>query len=201
MEARQLPPIFHKTDLMGTELHGDMLDFFLSHETEFSPARVGDNQLDTTNRVAVFRWTDDFPHLTEVKAVLDGVFPDVCEALEIPIFSASYDLQFQAHLDGGFHRPHPDHDVENVRKLAFIYYFHTQPKGFDGGQLRIYAHAANGNAWYDPMRFHTIPPTDNSVIFFPVEYYHEVLQVTSHKNRTGFDGARLSFGGWISDRG
>ena len=201
METTQLPPIYHKMDFVSGALHGAVLDFFLSHETEFIPARVGDNQLDTTNRVAASRWTDDFPQKSEWKSALDAVFPEVCEMLKLPIFSASYDLQFQAHVDGGFHRPHPDHDIENFRKLAFIYYFHTQPKGFEGGELRIYAAAKDGSPWYEPTVFHTIPPTDNSVLFFPVEYYHEVLQVTSHKNRTGFDGARLSFGGWISDRG
>ena len=191
-------PFAHIENFMQQKWQEQLLDFFVERESEFMPAQVGANQVDTEQRVAVCRYANDFPGIDEFLLVVGSRLPAICSALDIePIVQPRYDLQLQVHLHGGFHKPHPDHDSENRRKIAFVYYFCMLPKQFEGGELLIYN--TTENAGYDPSQFQRIPPTHNSIVFFPVQFFHEVTPVISHSD--GFKGARLSLGGWIIEEG
>jgi Rps23 Pro-64 3,4-dihydroxylase Tpa1-like proline 4-hydroxylase len=46
-----------------------------------------------------------------------------------------------ASTDGSYFRPHTDQGksaIDATRKLTYVYYFNREPRGFTGGDLRIY---------------------------------------------------------------
>ena len=184
----------HIENFLSTELHEGLLAFFLEHELDFPPSLVGDHSLDTQSRLAVSRTPDGFTHTDAILARITESLPSVCDALGIEAFKPTYDLHLTAHQDGGFHKPHEDKDAYGIRQISFVYYFHAEPKAFEGGNLLVYA--ADG-AWFNPDKFSRVPPLNNSIVFFPSELFHEVTPIQAIGEDQGFRSARLSFGGWI----
>jgi Rps23 Pro-64 3,4-dihydroxylase Tpa1-like proline 4-hydroxylase len=70
------------------------------------------------------------------------------------------------------------------RELTFVYYGHREPLPFTGGELRM----IDGDAA-------TIVPHQNSIVFFPSHYLHEVMPIYCPSGR--FEDSRLTFNGWL----
>ena len=78
--------------------------------------------------------------------------------------------------------------------LTFVYYFNPDPKQFTGGELRIYDGEVRDGQFDAAETFHLIEPVDNSIIFFPSFFHHEVLPV--HTEVSGLAGCRFTVNGW-----
>ena len=98
--------------------------------------------------------------------------------------------QRQAYNDGGFFRKHSDADAGGPnwqRRLSGVYYVHTQPRKFEGGDLVIYDR--RGHA-------HRVEPEHNSAVFFARDTLHEVLPVSCASR--AFEDSRFAVNIWIS---
>lgn len=63
--------------------------------------------------------------------------------------------------------------------LSAVYYFHALPKGFSGGQLRLFRFGADHTAAQSELANHVdLEPVRNSLIAFPSWAYHEVRPVS-----------------------
>jgi hypothetical protein len=109
-----------------------------------------------------------------------------------------YDLQVTCHGDGDHFTAHTDVGAEGdpKRVVSFVYYFHTEPRAFSGGGLRLFD-AAMETKRYRPDAFTRIEPVNNSIVFFPSTAPHEVERVDV-PSRSLFDG-RFSINGWINE--
>jgi len=101
-------------------------------------------------------------------------------------------LELVAHGDGDFYRRHTDirtaADDIDIRVLSGVYYFHREPKAFDGGALRLYAIG-------DDAAFVDVPPTHNSLLIFPSWAPHEVRPVRCPSG--AFMDSRFSINCWV----
>jgi len=76
------------------------------------------------------------------------------------------------------------------RVLSCVYYFHREPKAFEGGALRIHAFGSEEDA-----EFVDIEPRQNSLLVFPAWAPHEVRTVSCPSD--AFADARFSVNCWL----
>ena len=106
------------------------------------------------------------------------------------------ELNVVAHRSGDFFAPHQDTGYARAesRLVSFAYYFHQEPKGFAGGELLLYDTCiATGD--YRAAAFSRIEPVNNSLVFFPSDYCHEVLPVCAKSS--AFENTRFAVVGWL----
>ena len=108
------------------------------------------------------------------------------------------EAQITASIDGSFFGVHTDADRVKVPKryLTYVYYFNRQPKGFSGGELRIYDDVLRNNKLARGDTFQTIEPLHNRLVLFWARTMHEVMpvRVASH----AFADARFTVNGWVN---
>src|SRR6202007_2942200 len=97
--------------------------------------------------------------------------------LDTPLNDDAIECQITAHGDGGFFHAHNDSGSSTTasRRMTFVYYFHTRPGSFFGGELKLYESSVRGEVATIGPNFSLISPRDNSIIFFPSHTWHEVL--------------------------
>jgi SM-20-related protein len=101
-----------------------------------------------------------------------------------------------AHGDGAFFTEHRDTVVEGQkviirRIISAVYYFHRLPKSFSGGVLRIYPLAGREKS----DAFVDIEPVNDTLIFFPSRFPHEVLPVSCPSGQ--FEDSRFAINCWV----
>jgi len=126
-------------------------------------------------------------HLPYVMERLD-VAPFEIREIELQVTSSNDGEWFKAHRDSG-------HGPVESRELTFVYYCHREPRGFSGGELRMFGPFEDAD---DPEAQRTawsITPRENSVVFFPSHYLHEVMPVSCPSRQ--FADSRLTYNGWL----
>ena len=122
------------------------------------------------------------------------VIPDVRNQLLLPSFAISgIDSSLTAHNDGHFYKLHKDNNSIRLatREITFVYYFSREPRPFKGGELRIYYSQIKKNLF----AFKQIEPRNNSIVFFPSRYLHEILPIDCPSQN--FADSRFTINGWI----
>jgi len=126
------------------------------------------------------------------------VLPQVLDKLEMEEFViAGVETQITASNDGDFFRFHSDNASERVaaRHLTFVYFFHREPRRFEGGELRIHdARLAEGR-YISAGSYQTIVPQQNQIVFFPCELLHEIAPVRCPSR--AFADSRFTLNGWL----
>ena len=93
---------------------------------------------------------------------------------------------FCRHIDTRVHLDPKNHS--NPRILSGVYYFHTEPRGFTGGALRLYPAVST-------ERHRDIEPQANMLLVFPSWAPHEVLPVQCPSGT--LEDSRLAINCWI----
>jgi SM-20-related protein len=127
-----------------------------------------------------------------------SVLPQVLDQLEMEEFSiADVETEVTASNDGDFFHFHNDNGSDPVasRHLTFVYFFHREPRQFEGGELRIHDARLEGNGYVSEDSFQKVVPQQNQIVFFPCELLHEI---TSVKCASGlFADSRFTLNGWL----
>lgn len=106
------------------------------------------------------------------------------------------DMQLTRHGDGDHLSLHSDCGPGSPRRrLTYVYYFHRQPRGFQGGDLLMPDDDRAGSRMA-VLRYTRLRPIHNSMVLFPSERPHEVTRV-SCASPDPLDG-RLAVHGWRS---
>jgi SM-20-related protein len=136
---------------------------------------------------------------TELRAIFDPLLKPLLPQIVADLHTAPFEvgkhtLRLDATPDGGFGRMHQD--VGFGARLIYLYYFHTHPKKFTGGDLLIYDQQVNDNL---PVHdsFTTLRHMDNSLIIFEPHYFHEVTKVKALENPLNRIDSRLSVCGFV----
>jgi hypothetical protein len=106
---------------------------------------------------------------------------NILARLGIPPFDvAQYELQITRHAHGGFYAMHKDSGGENTataaRVLTYVFYFHSLPRLFTGGDLLLFDQNSEG-ARDSSLDFTRLSPQHNSIIFFASDRLHAVTRV------------------------
>ena len=123
--------------------------------------------------------------------------PSLISQLRVTPFDApNLETELVAHGDGAFYKRHvdtqtPRHpEVNGIRVLSGVYYFHAEPKAFTGGELRLYALGGKSGE-----NFVDIEPVNNSLLVFPAWAPHEVRPVSCPSKR--FIDSRFAINCWL----
>jgi SM-20-related protein len=128
--------------------------------------------------------------------LLDFV-PALIGDLRVSQFKPSgVELELVANNDGAFFKRHIDTFMGKARKssdrmLSAVYYFHTEPKAFSGGALRLYSFGSKE----DEENFVDIQPEQNTLLAFPSWAWHEVLPIRCPSRR--FSDSRFNVNCWV----
>jgi len=179
-----------------------LMRFTQEHEAEFQASEVYSasaekgviNYDHRRSRVLMELGEQEEMILARVKSVL----PAVLEKLGMDNFTITgMEAQITASNDGDFFRLHDDNGSEGVsaRHLTFVYFFHREPRQFEGGELRIHdAHLKDG-FYVSDGSYETVLPHQNRIVLFPCELQHEITPVKCPSQR--FADSRFTLNGWL----
>ncbi|WP_166142676.1 2OG-Fe(II) oxygenase [Methylosinus sp. RM1] len=178
---------------LGAARAGELMQFALAHESEFSQSRFY-----TAERAArVDTSVRDSSHLLELgplraafAASVDVVLARLTHELNVCLLSETKkEIEMVRYGDGGFFKRHADapprpdgHD--SVRVLTLVYYFHALPQRFEGGALRLSS----------PDGFADIAPVYDRLVAFASAAFHEVRPT---RCASAFADGRFSINCWV----
>jgi SM-20-related protein len=173
-----------------------LLGRVLASQAQFQPSGTHDRRVDYRRSLVM----NPPPDL--VQPVVDRVrhaMPQILPALRVPPITVGVvEAQVTASVDGSFFGVHTDADHAKVPKryLTYVYYFNRQPKGFSGGELRVYDDILRNNKLARAETFQVIEPANNRAVFFWARTMHEVLPVRVAS--AAFADARFTVNGWVN---
>lgn len=193
-----IPPYLVREGFLGSELVDKLIEFAVENEARFEDSttgNTGNEQVRPEWRVS--RLLRDFgPLKKEIKSRFKAALPEALESLGMPDFELYHvELEIVAHGNGAFYNTHIDtaidKDDESVRVLTAVYYFHANPKIFQGGNLRLLPLRRNG----DEDKYLDIEPFNDRVLFFPSWAPHRVMPVISDSKV--FRNSRFAINCWF----
>ncbi|HEV8261984.1 MAG TPA: 2OG-Fe(II) oxygenase [Burkholderiales bacterium] len=180
--------------LSGSEVAW-LMELAFAAESRFVPARVTDNKEDYRQSFMLAA-PDVLKQLFVAK--ITAVMPQVMPQLRLGQFAlGAIDCQVTASVDGSYFKAHTDAGVNETykRQFSYVYYFNREPKGFTGGELRIYDDMIRDGKLAATDSFQLIEPRHNSMVFFQAAVMHEVMPVSVPSKQ--FRDARFTVNGWI----
>jgi SM-20-related protein len=180
----------------------ELTSFALEHEAEFrsseviSPSAQGGVVNYDHRRSLVLM--DLGRHRDLIVERIQKVLPQVLERLGMEEFTiAGVEAQITSSNDGDFFHFHSDNASERVacRYLTFVYFFHQEPRRFEGGELRIHDARLEEGVYVSEGSYQTIVPQQNQMVFFPCQLMHEITPVKCCSR--GFADSRFTLNGWL----
>lgn len=190
-----LPPIVQRHDFLPPDEHRRLLDWVLANEASFTPATIVRQNAEAEDSVKpdfrVALTTHDLGANADfLERRMRAIAPVLAESLGTNIPAVpSIELELAAHGDGAYYKTHLDIPVGAGRKptgarrgedrlLSAVYYFHSEPKSFSGGALRVYRfNIGPGATSDDTADFRDVEPIQNSLVAFPSWAPHEVRPI------------------------
>jgi len=131
-------------------------------------------------------------------ARIKSALPQVLEKLGMESFDISgVEAQITASNHGDYFHFHSDNGSAKVssRYLTFVYFFHREPRQFEGGELRIHDAHLEKDGYVSAGSYQTIAPQQNQIVFFPCELMHEITPVSCPSQL--FADSRFTLNGWL----
>jgi Rps23 Pro-64 3,4-dihydroxylase Tpa1-like proline 4-hydroxylase len=180
----------------------ELTRFTLEHEADFQASEVVSphseggvvNYEHRSSRVLMDLSKFQDLMMERIKTVL----PQVLEKLGMAQFRISgVEAQITASNDADFFHFHSDNGSDPVasRYLTFVYFFHREPLGFEGGELRIHDARLEHDEYVSQGTYQAIIPQQNQVVFFPCELLHEITPVKCASG--AFADSRFTLNGWL----
>jgi Rps23 Pro-64 3,4-dihydroxylase Tpa1-like proline 4-hydroxylase len=180
----------------------ELIRFTLEREADFSASEVVSPSADggivnyehRRSRVLM----DLAHHRDVILARIKAVLPQVLGTLGMAEFVISeVETQVTASNHGDFFHFHSDNGSGRVasRCLTFVYFFHREPRQFEGGELRIHDARLEEGTYVSQGSYQTIAPQQNQIVFFPCELLHEITAVNCASRR--FADSRFTLNGWL----
>jgi SM-20-related protein len=188
-------PVVHLDGfLSGSELAW-LLELTFAAESRFVPSPVTDGNKDYRQSLAM-------PAPDELRRLMVGkikaAMPEVMPQLRLGQFPlGQIDCQLTASVDGSYFRAHTDAGANETykRQFTYVYYFNREPKGFTGGELRIYDDIIRNGKLAATESFQIVEPRQNCIVFFQAAVMHEVMPISMPSKQ--FRDARFTVNGWI----
>lgn len=173
-------------------------NFAVDHETSFTKATLVDGTEplvdERRRRGRTLNELGDVSSMFEEK--LKEVLAPVLTQLKIEQFPLGrIEIQMTASADGDFFRMHRDGDDTSTRELSFVYFCHSEPRRFSGGELRIFDSETVDGKLVPTDRSQILSPRQDMIVFFPSHHEHELLPVRVPSK--SFADSRFTVNGWI----
>ncbi len=195
MSFYQLAQFVQIQDFLSAKDHSHLLNYVFDRENQFVSTSTSTGAIDYRQSNILYYFEEYESWMTQkVKSFI----PQLLENWEIQPFSISQiEIQLTAHNDGNYYKIHNDNGSEDAadRIISYVYYFNREPKKFSGGALRIYDLNLENGFYVQAESYQDIQPINNSIVFFPSHFLHEVLPVTCRSRQ--FADSRFTLNGWI----
>ena len=134
------------------------------------------------------------PLVDRVKACLPRVLPKLGAR---PFTVNGEEAQITASNHGDFFRWHSDNAQAEIasREITFVYFFHREPKRFQGGELRIYDSQRREGIYVPSGDYRAVVPRQNQIVFFRSSLAHEITPVECPSS--DFGDSRFTVNGWF----
>jgi SM-20-related protein len=180
--------------LSAQELNA-LTSYVKTRRNDFRPSQVArpDDENDAYRRSVVLMDAGPFHQLFRKRLMF--YLPRILRALDHPVFEVKeIDTQITASNDGDYFRMHNDntHADWPSREITYVYFFHREPKPFQGGELVLYGTPAEGQA---PRERRRVVPQQNAIIFFQSSTLHEILPLRC--TSWTFEACRFTVNGWL----
>ena len=187
--------------LAPTELQR-LTTYTLAHEESFqvseviSPGVVGGVIDPEYRRSRVLMDLGEFEEI--FRARIEAALPRVLERLGMPPFPITrFESQITASNHGDYFRHHSDNAEEEIarRQLTYVYFFHREPKAFEGGELRLHDACKQNGTWISSGTYKALVPLQNQIVFFPSGLLHEITPIVCPTQL--FADSRFTVNGWL----
>jgi SM-20-related protein len=181
-------------NFLPNEAHAALLDYVLQQEEQFAGSSVLSNDPEYRKSTVLY----NFPKYQQMfRTALRAVNPEICETIGVPTFTIDHiEWQLTGTVDKGYFKPRNDNSAGvGYRKVTFVYYFHREPRPYNGGEIRFFGYNPLAPDIGDARHMLELLPVQNSIIFFDASCYHEVRNVRCQT--PGFANARFIVNGWI----
>ncbi|MEO8537330.1 MAG: 2OG-Fe(II) oxygenase [Betaproteobacteria bacterium] len=189
-------PVVSIDDFLPPSEWQALLRQVLENESGFAPSGTHDARADYRHSL-VMNPPDALvrPVVDRVRALAPEVLPTL-RVRNVPL--GIVEAQITAIVDGSFFGVHTDAGHANVPKryLTYVYYFNRAPKGFTGGELRVYDDILRNDKLARGETFQTLDPLHNRLVLFWARTMHEVMPV--HIASRAFADARFTVNGWVN---
>ncbi|MEV8533843.1 2OG-Fe(II) oxygenase [Streptomyces sp. NPDC051211] len=193
-------PVCRFENFLGAERANSLLAYAISRQADFNAGTVLDpftGQVSHKGRNSLV-----LPVTSAVfSAHLADCLPLVQEVLGHQAALTQSLTVLTAHGEGGHYGMHTDasrvRDVSTA--LSAVYYLHRKPRGFDGGQLRLYDTLLHDGGAQPAESYRTVEPEHDTIVFFPASAFHEVVPSTCPSGQ--FADHRFTLTTWISSAG
>ena len=190
-------PFVQLDDFLTTDELTRLRDTVLGAQSRFVSSWTSDDSVKDYRQSLVLQAPAEVERLVVGK--IRAVMPDVIPKLRMPLFTVGrVECQVTASTDGSYFRPHTDQGksaIDTTRKLTYVYYFNREPKGFTGGELRVYDDEFRNGKYSSTDKFQVVEPRNNSIVFFNAAIMHEVAKVQVPSGN--FGDSRFTVNGWI----
>jgi SM-20-related protein len=185
---------------MGGEFAARLLNFAIASEALFASTTVGkdEGRVDERTRRSLKQAVSQ-EHVALIEQAVGDALPRVLNELGIRSFPvASYEIELVGHGDGGFYHRHIDtftggnRSRSGDRVISCVYYFHSQPKQFSGGELRLYPLPTRIAPVPEPI---DVAPEHDKLVAFSSWIPHEVMPTICPTKQ--FEHYRFSINCWV----
>lgn len=183
-------------DFLSRQEHRELLAYALLSEPQFKAGTVVASYEPEARQNRVIMEFGESAHGRMLQNRLLIYFPLLAKSLGMPVFPVGMlESQLTAAGDGHFFKAHSDDAPDVPRALSCVYYLHREPRGFAGGDIRIYDCIEEGGLRRPADTFTAIEPLANRMVVFPSEEFHAAMPVRCPSR--AFADSRFAVTTWI----
>ena len=180
-------------DVFGEAMNRQVYQLAVSKRNLFTRSKTSPSRHYSDWRRSTVLYDDALAGATSrLTDAIHARLPQVLKLLGIPPFEiGGIEVQLTSHQRGEYYHWHKDNSSPETasRIVTFVYYFHSEPRHYTGGELVIYS--SDGQSI-------VIEPVNDTLVFFDSGTKHEVKPVRSATAR--FEHGRFTLNGWIRKR-
>ena len=183
---------------LSPDEHRDMLAYALQNQDSFQAGTVTTDEDHQRRNLVIMDFTNS-AHAQLIVNRLLILYPMLMKKLGKPLVPIkTVESQLTASNDKHYFKPHQDSGYEGdtaARELSCVYYFHREPRGYGGGQLRLFDRLEYPDGVRPAESFIELPPESNRLVVFPSDSFHELTPIRCPSG--DFADSRFAVTTWI----
>jgi SM-20-related protein len=179
-----------------------VLEYSMEHESDFQLSEV----IEPGSEAGIIDYRqrrsrvlmDLGPHRKAITDRIHDCLPQVLAKLGHEHFNLrDVEVQITASNDDDYFHSHNDNSSQEnaTREITFVYFFHKEPKMFEGGELRIYDSRRDADRYAIAGKYRSVIPQQNQMVFFVSSLMHEITPVKCSSR--SFADSRFTVNGWL----
>jgi Rps23 Pro-64 3,4-dihydroxylase Tpa1-like proline 4-hydroxylase len=182
-------------DFLAPVEHRELLALALAAEHEFKPGTVKSEESEHRRNLVIIDFGESV-HSRLIQSRLLTWFPLLARTLGVPAFPVGcVESQLTAAGEGQYYKVHSDIGPDCPRVLSCVYYLHREPRGFAGGELRLYDRIEADGFTRAADTFTAVQPVANRMVIFPSDEFHEAMPVRCPSG--DFADSRFAVTNWL----